>query len=157
MLILDLYSEAQPQWNRTNSYFGKPWIWCELHDYGGNMGLEGNIPAVVDGPVEALHAPNSTMTGMGLSMEGQEIGNEIMYNILLDQAWSATPIKVADYVQKWVARRYNVKALPAAAQKAWSVLSTTVYSNQDPNSQATIKSIFELAPSLTGMVNRTGE
>lgn len=39
MLILDLFSESQPQWQRTNSYFGKPWIWCELHDYGGNQGL----------------------------------------------------------------------------------------------------------------------
>lgn len=38
MLILDLFSESQPQWQRTNSYFGKPWIWCELHDYGGNQG-----------------------------------------------------------------------------------------------------------------------
>lgn len=35
MIILDLYSEAQPQWNRTSSYFGKQWIWCELHGYGG--------------------------------------------------------------------------------------------------------------------------
>lgn len=39
MLILDLFSESQPQWQRTNSYFGKPWIWCQLHDYGGNIGL----------------------------------------------------------------------------------------------------------------------
>lgn len=39
MLILDLFSESQPQWQRTSSYFGKPWIWCELHDYGENMGL----------------------------------------------------------------------------------------------------------------------
>lgn len=31
MLILDLFSESQPQWQRTNSYYGKPWIWCELH------------------------------------------------------------------------------------------------------------------------------
>nr|POE46831.1 alpha-n-acetylglucosaminidase [Quercus suber] len=34
MLILDLFSESQPQWQRTNNYFGKPWIWCELHGYG---------------------------------------------------------------------------------------------------------------------------
>jgi alpha-N-acetylglucosaminidase len=43
MIVLDLYNEAQPQWNRTSSYFGKPWIWCELHNYGGNMGFEGNL------------------------------------------------------------------------------------------------------------------
>jgi len=30
MLIIDLFSESQPQWQRTNSYFGKPWLWCQV-------------------------------------------------------------------------------------------------------------------------------
>ena len=30
MLILDLFTEAQPAWQRLNSYYGKPWIWCQL-------------------------------------------------------------------------------------------------------------------------------
>ena len=87
MIILDLYSEAQPQWNRTQNYFGKHWIWCELHDFGQNMGLEGNLDELTNGPITALHGPNSSMKGVGLTMEGQE-GNEIVYDILLDQAWS---------------------------------------------------------------------
>ncbi|KAF7794863.1 hypothetical protein EIP86_006005 [Pleurotus ostreatoroseus] len=156
MLILDLYSEAAPQWNRTHSYFGKPWIWCELHGYGGNMGMEGNIPAITQGPIAALGSPGSTMQGMGLSMEGQEPGNEIVYDILLDQAWSSKPLAVAEYVRKWVSRRYLVKNVPDAAHEAWTILSTTVYSNQDPNSQAAIKSILELQPAISGLVNRTG-
>jgi alpha-N-acetylglucosaminidase len=88
MIILDLYSEAQPQWNRTSSYFGKNWIWCELHDYGGNMGFEGNLELLTTDPLAALKASPS-MKGVGLTMEGQE-GNEIVYGILLDQAWSST-------------------------------------------------------------------
>ncbi|CAL1694792.1 unnamed protein product [Somion occarium] len=155
MIVLDLYSEAQPQWNRTNSYFGKQWVWCELHDYGGNMGMEGNLEELTNGPITALQAPGSSMKGVGLTMEGQE-GNEIVYDILLDQAWSSTPLKVSDYVAQWVSRRYPVQPLPAAAQKSWQILSTTVYNNKDPNSQATIKSILELSPALTGLVNRTG-
>lgn len=82
MIILDLFSESQPQWQRTNSYYGKPWIWCELHDYGGNMGLYGQVDNVTINPIQALHNTTSTMIGMGLTMEGQE-GNEIMYDILL--------------------------------------------------------------------------
>ena len=27
MIVLDLFSESEPQWQRTNSYYGKPWIW----------------------------------------------------------------------------------------------------------------------------------
>lgn len=154
MIILDLYSEAQPQWNRTQSYFGKQWIWCELHDYGGNMGLEGNLQELTSGPVTALNSPDSSMKGIGLTMEGQE-GNEIVYDILLDQAWSSKPLNISTYLSNWVSRRYQDTDLPNA-QKAWSILSSTVYNNQNSNSQATIKSILELAPSLTGLVNRTG-
>jgi hypothetical protein len=31
MIVLDLFSEAAPQWNRTQSYYSKKWIWCLLH------------------------------------------------------------------------------------------------------------------------------
>lgn len=154
MIILDLYSEAQPQWNRTLSYFGKPWVWCELHDYGGNMGFEGNLEVLTTDPLAALQA-SSSMQGVGLTMEGQE-GNEIVYNILLDQAWSASSIDVPMYVSSWVKRRYPVSSLPSSALKAWDILRSSVYSNTDSRSLATVKSIFELAPAITGLVNRTG-
>lgn len=72
MLILDLFSESQPQWQRLNSYFGKPWIWCELHGYGANMGLYGQVENVTINPIAALTNTTSTMVGMGLTMEGQE-------------------------------------------------------------------------------------
>jgi Alpha-N-acetylglucosaminidase (NAGLU) tim-barrel domain len=85
MIILDLFSEVAPQWNRTQSYYGKRWLWCLLHgtqsyiladvDYGGNMGLEGNLPDLTTEPLFALQNTPS-MTGIGLTMEGQE-GNEV--------------------------------------------------------------------------------
>src|SRR5277367_7158258 len=120
MIILDLFSEAEPQWNRTDSYYGKRWVWCLLHgidhisfltnlDYGGNMGLEGNLPDLTTEPLYALENTPS-MAGVGLSMEGQE-GNEVLplrcaliqivYNLLLDQAWMNTPIDSAQYVVNW--------------------------------------------------------
>ena len=108
MIVLDLFSEAAPQWNRTQSYYSKKWIWCLLHgtyslslrvvplslrvvflvsfrswilgahltvDYGGNMGLEGNLQDLTTQPLYALKNTVS-MAGMGLAMEGQE-GNEV--------------------------------------------------------------------------------
>ncbi|KAF8452247.1 glycoside hydrolase family 89 protein [Boletus edulis BED1] len=155
LIILDLYSEAQPQWERLDAYYGKNWIWCQLHDYGGNMGFEGNLINITEAPLNALAATGSSMVGMGLTPEGLE-GNEIVYDILLDQAWSSTPIDQTSYVSSWVSRRYNVDNLPQAAVDAWQLLASTVYNNQNPSAQATVKSILELAPALTGLVNRTG-
>ncbi|CAJ2509978.1 Uu.00g058780.m01.CDS01 [Anthostomella pinea] len=157
MIILDLFSETQPQWQRTSSYYGKPWIWCELHDYGGNMGLYGQVENVTINPVQALANESSTIIGMGLTMEGQE-GNEIMYDILLDQAWSSKPLDSRVYFGEWVTSRYHGAAsLPAGLYSAWDTTRQTVYNNTEISlANAVTKSIFELQPNTTGLLNRTG-
>lgn len=43
MLILDLQSEQNPQYIRTNSYFGQPFVWCMLHNFGGTLGMLGSM------------------------------------------------------------------------------------------------------------------
>ncbi|KAF8836864.1 NAGLU-domain-containing protein [Paxillus ammoniavirescens] len=129
MIILDLYNEAQPQWERLSSYYGKQWVWCELHDYGGNIGIEGNFVNITAEPLRALSSPGSSKTAI-----------------------NRTP-----YVSSWVSRRYNIGNLPIAAVNAWRLLGSTVYSNQDQSSQATVKSILELAPAVTRLVNRTAQ
>jgi alpha-N-acetylglucosaminidase len=158
MLILDLFSESQPQWQRLNSYYGKPWIWCQLHDYGGNMGLYGQISNVTVDPIAAL-SNASNMIGMGLTMEGQE-GNEIMYSLLLDQAWSSAPIDTASYFQSWATARYSAGGrylLPKEVHQAWEILRESAYNNTNITAaQATTKSILELSPNATGLLNRTG-
>jgi alpha-N-acetylglucosaminidase len=157
MLILDLFSESSPQWQRTDSYYGKPWVWCQLHNYGGNMGLYGQILNVTINPIQALRN-SSSLVGFGLSMEGQE-GNEIMYDLLLDQAWSDIPIDTEEYFRNWVTSRYadsDHSTIPQAVYTAWDMVRSTVYNNTDLAVTAVTKSILELVPSTTGLVNRTG-
>jgi alpha-N-acetylglucosaminidase len=156
LLILDLASESLPQWQRTDSYFGKPWIWCQIHDYGGNMGFYGQVMNITVNPIAALNNATSSLVGFGLSMEGQE-GNEIVYDLLLDQAWSATPIDTATYFHDWVTARYaGSKSIPTDIYNSWDILRTTVYNNTNLTSNAVPKAIFELIPSTSGLVNRTG-
>ena len=156
MLILDLYSESAPEWKRTNSYYGKPWIWCMLHDYGGNMGLYGQILNITQDAVEArIQSPS--MVGYGLTMEGQE-GNEVVYDLLLDQAWSRDPIDTDEYFHQWTTSRYaGAKSIPEGLYKAWDLMRTTVYNNTDLESAiAVTKPIFVLRPATDGLVGITG-
>lgn len=46
MLVLDLQSEQYPQYERTNSFHGQPFIWCMLHNFGGTLGMHGSIDVV---------------------------------------------------------------------------------------------------------------
>ena len=112
------------------------------------MGIQGNLPAITQGPIDALRSNGSTMAGMGLTMEGQEPGNEVVYDALLDQAWSKDPMDILEYVKKRAERRYGVETLPPAVEQAWEILGSTIYNNSDPTTQVTIRSVIEMSPSL---------
>lgn len=155
MLILDLYSENQPQWQRTNSYSGRPWIWCELHDFGGNMGLFGQISNITLNSMEALQDSDS-LVGFGLTPEGYE-GNEVMYDLLLDQAWSSTSIDTKQYFREWTTLRYaGAFTIPASLYNALEMLRATVYDVVDPDVPCVGVGVFQIFPGLTGLLNRTG-
>lgn len=38
LILLDLYAEVFPIWLRTASFCGIPFIFCQLHNFGGNSG-----------------------------------------------------------------------------------------------------------------------
>ncbi|KAJ5155130.1 uncharacterized protein N7500_010569 [Penicillium coprophilum] len=155
MLILDLFSESIPEWRRTNSYYGKPWIWCQLHNFGGNMGLYGQIQNLTQNATEAL-IESPSMVGYGLSMEGQE-GNEIVYDLLLDQAWSRTPLDTQQYFHNWVTSRYSGQDfIPDGLYLAWNSMRQTVYNNTNMTTLAVAKSIVDIEPKLWSLVDIVG-
>lgn len=43
ILVLDLQSETQPQYVKMRSYFGQPFVWCMLHNFGGTLGMHGSV------------------------------------------------------------------------------------------------------------------
>jgi alpha-N-acetylglucosaminidase len=106
--------------------------------------------------IEALDS-SDTLVGFGLTPEGLE-GNEIMYNLLLDQAWSRDPIDTETYFQDWVTTRYGASGvdLPKAIYEAWETLRPTVFNNTNLVANAVPKSIYELLPSTSKLLNRTG-
>jgi alpha-N-acetylglucosaminidase len=46
LLILDLASTTNPQYSRLESFYGRPFIYCMLHNYGGTLGLYGKATVV---------------------------------------------------------------------------------------------------------------
>ncbi|KAH8697216.1 glycoside hydrolase family 89 protein [Talaromyces proteolyticus] len=156
MLILDLYSESVPLWQQTKSYYGKPWIWCQLHDFGGAMSLYGQIMNVTVNSTQAL-AQSDSLVGFGSTMEGQE-GNEIMYDLMLDQAWSTEPLDAQSYFSNWTASRYSSGNAPVAPElfTAWDKLRLTAYNNTNSSTDCTPKAIYELRPSIEGLTDLAG-
>ena len=56
MLILDLFAEEDPVWIRTELFFGKPFIWCMLHNFGGLPSISGNLTTIATTPTNRCKA-----------------------------------------------------------------------------------------------------
>ncbi|WP_184543147.1 alpha-N-acetylglucosaminidase [Mucilaginibacter sp. FT3.2] len=126
MIVLDLYSDAHPVWNRTEAYYGKPWIWSMLQNFGGNISLFGRMRHVAADPAIALHDPESkNMVGIGVTPEGIE-QNPALFALMLENVWRDTPIDADAWVSNYAQRRYG--QVNANAAEAWHILLNTVYS-----------------------------
>lgn len=48
MLILDLQADVAPQYPRMKSFYGQPFIYCLLHNFGGTHGMYGVLPTLAE-------------------------------------------------------------------------------------------------------------
>ena len=127
MLILDLWSERHPVWNRTEAYYGKPWVWCMLHNFGQNINMSGNLTSIANDPATALNDPSArNMAGIGLTMEG--IGqNPMVYAMMLENVWRDRPVDKDEFLRDYLSQRYGCCNETAFA--AWQTLMASVYEN----------------------------
>ncbi|WP_333818879.1 alpha-N-acetylglucosaminidase [Ohtaekwangia sp.] len=126
MIVLDLYSESHPVWKTNDAYYGKPWIWNMLQNFGGNVGMFGRMSNVAADPAAALHDPKAgKLMGIGLTPEGNE-QNPALFALMLENVWRNEPVNVDDWLKGYARRRYG--ANNAAVIEAWGILKNTVYS-----------------------------
>lgn len=123
LIVLDLYSESYPQFNRLNGYFGVPFIWCMLLNFGGVSGMFGNLHLVNQG-VHAARANYSNMLGIGITPEGIE-NNDIMYDFMLESPLRSAPTNLTQWVINFAARRYGIEHQNIT--NAWLIYASTVY------------------------------
>eukprot|EP01062_Namystynia_karyoxenos_P058893 TRINITY_DN50349_c0_g1_i1.p1 TRINITY_DN50349_c0_g1~~TRINITY_DN50349_c0_g1_i1.p1 ORF type:complete len:862 (+),score=324.47 TRINITY_DN50349_c0_g1_i1:79-2586(+) len=119
MWILDLFGSSKPIWSKTGSFYGKPFIFCTLLNFGGQQGLTGNLPQTVEG-LEKTRQANSTVLGVGITMEGIW-QNYPAFELTLALAWlpSASTDATA-WLTRYGDRRYGGPHPGAAA--AWAAL-----------------------------------
>ncbi|XP_973259.1 alpha-N-acetylglucosaminidase isoform X2 [Tribolium castaneum] len=130
MIVLDLQSEQFPQYERLNQYFGQPYIWCMLHDFGGTLGMFGSSTVINEVPIKARHLENSTMIGTGLTPEGIN-QNYVIYELMTETAWRQAPVNLTEWFEKYSTRRYGFP--DSDAENAWRILQRTVYDYQGLN------------------------
>ncbi|GAB6023822.1 hypothetical protein CHUAL_008565 [Chamberlinius hualienensis] len=127
MIVLDLFSEDKPLYQNFESYYGQPWIWCMLHNFGGTKGLYGKFDDVNSGPFKGRAFTNSSMIGTGLTMEGIE-QNDIMYELTNEMAYLRSPVNKENWLKNWSLRRYG--GSDSNAENAWITLGNSALNVQ---------------------------
>ena len=108
--ILDYYTENIPVWTLTDGFYGQPWIFCYLGNFGGNTRLAGPFRKESQRITEALGIPGqagydgtrqdgqsssviaggdrqSRPSGIGCTLEGFGL-NRWFYEYVMSRAWS---------------------------------------------------------------------
>ena len=124
-LLLDYYCERQPIWERTNAYYGVPYIWCYLGNFGGNSMLAGNLDTVNVRVERAFAKGGDNFVGIGSTLEGFDC-NPFMYEYVFEKAWD-NPI--TSDVDAWVERLADQRAgkEDPNIRAAWKLLADSIY------------------------------
>ncbi|KAL0335697.1 UNVERIFIED_CONTAM: Alpha-N-acetylglucosaminidase [Sesamum radiatum] len=128
LVVLDLYAEVKPVWATSEQFYGVPYIWCMLHNFAGNIEMYGIVDSVGSGPIDARLSPNSTMVGVGMSMEGIE-QNPVVYDLMSEMAFRQDRVNIKTWIDMYAQRRYGL--LVPSIQDAWNILYHTVYNCTD--------------------------
>ena len=125
MIVLDLWGDRHPVWKDRHAFYGKPWVWNVLYNFGGKVSLNGDLPQIAGNLTNALSSPEKgNLAGLGMMMEGLGT-NPVVPTFVFDLVWRNDVPSLDSWTREYVTRRYGTAS--AGAWDAWRVLLDTVY------------------------------
>ncbi|MDD2358696.1 MAG: alpha-N-acetylglucosaminidase TIM-barrel domain-containing protein, partial [Thiovulaceae bacterium] len=121
MVLLDYFCERTEVWKMTDKFFGQPYIWCYLGNFGGNTMLAGDIDEVGSRIDNTISNGGANFWGLGSTLEGFDC-NPQMYEYVFDKAWSFK-LSNEDWVKQWAQRRVGID--DKNVEDAWKLIYHT--------------------------------
>ena len=148
MILLDYYAENKEVWRITDRYFGQPFLWCYLGNFGGNTMLVGNMQETGKRIENVFNEGGENFAGIGSTLEGFDV-NPFMYEYVFDKAWDTA---VPD--NRWIENLADRRAgkVDSHARKAWKLLYDSIYTQPAQLGQGTLTNA---RPSFKGHGNWT--
>lgn len=140
-----LILQADMKTDEKNFFEGEnaPWVYCMLHDFGGRMGLDGEVPVIAQDPIDTFHN-TSQMNGIGITAEALE-NSPVVYELMLDTNWSKDPIDYYAWLKKYGERRAGGES--KSLWKAWKILLKTAYADKGITYQGAAETVINARPS----------
>lgn len=126
-VVVDMSVDGSGEWKIWNnaSFFGAPFIWTTLHDFGGTDAMKGDLSMVNQIPFEAIKS--TSVWGTGFTPEGID-QNPVYYEMVTETNFRDAPIKdITSHVVRRAMRRYQLNTMVQEVADAWTLLSQSVY------------------------------
>jgi len=147
MELIDYVCENQEMFRSTKAFYGAPFLWSYLGNFGGNTHLVGPIRKINQRVTEAMNNVLLTnLIGVGATLEG--LNNPVVYELLLDRIWQGETMDLAAWIRDNARARAGGE--DANMEQAWNVLAEKVLvDNMNPIGGHGV--IFQMRnPSLRG-------
>ncbi len=123
LLLLDYFCDRKEVWRMSDSYFGKPFIWCYLGNFGGNTMMVGNLADIDSRITTALDSAGNNLVGIGGTLEGFSM-NPVVDEYVFAKVWEPG-LSYRDWTKRWARSRGGRDS--EAVENAWSILADSVY------------------------------
>lgn len=122
LLMLDYWAENKEMWRRSDSYFGQPFLWCYLCNFGGRDRLMTLADRIYTRVTKAMAETGGNLKGVGGTLEAFDV-NQFPYEWTLSMAWD-----VDNSLQTWYNNLADVRMgrVDAAARRAYADYNTRV-------------------------------
>ncbi len=123
MPMLDYFCERLEVWRMHNGFYGQPFIWCYLGNFGGSSAMQGNVLEAGQKLEKAFQEAGADLIGVGSTLEGLDV-QQFPYEYILERAWD---IQLPDSVRiaRLAERHAGGESLPARV--AWWSLAQNVF------------------------------
>lgn len=122
MMLLDYFCDNVEVWKQTDSFYGQPYIWCYLGNFGGNTTLNGNLKDADKKIENTFRNGGKNFWGLGATLEGFG-NNPAMYEYVLEKAWHN--ISAEQFVKIYADSRANKE--DRKIESAWKILNEKIY------------------------------
>ena len=130
-ILLDYHCEHTEVWRETESFYGVPYIWNYLGNFGGNSHLNGSFRVIDERFETSLTNGGENMCGIGCTLEAMDC-NPYVFEYVLEKAWDFELHRDVDAWVRALAERRTGKA-DENAYKAWETLLNTIYVDDRPS------------------------
>lgn len=123
LVLLDYFCENTEVWRTCDGFFGQPYVWCYLGNFGGNTTLVGDIHKLESLLSATMADADGNFTGVGSTLESFDVSPQI-FEYLLERPWMPEG-DVEGWTRDWARTRFGKSH--KKVEQTWKTLVDSIY------------------------------